>query len=97
MELVTILIGLAISVIALLFLIVSILMPFYVRSIMITNKEIRNHMQAASINARAKEHLDRATLTAVNNVIQIVWDMKEAQNSMPTYPVKPSNPTTDAK
>lgn len=97
MELVTILIGLAISVIALLFLIVSILMPFYVRSIMITNKEIRNHMQAASINTKAKEHLDRATLTAVNNLIQIVWDMKEAQNSMPAYPVEPSNPTTDAK
>ena len=72
MEISTLIIGSIILIFGILYLIVSFLLPFYVRRIMTASEQLRNKM--AKIDTI--EQIQRAQLTALNELIKILWDIK---------------------
>ena len=72
MELTTIIIGAITLIFGILYLIVSFLLPFYVRRIMTASEQLRNRM--AKIDTI--EQIQRAQLKALNEIIKINWEIK---------------------
>jgi len=72
MEITTIIIGAVILIFGILYLIVTFLLPFYVRRIMTASEQLRNRM--AKIDTI--EQIQRAQLTALNELIKIQWEIK---------------------
>ena len=72
MELTTIIIGAITLIFGILYLIVSFLLPFYVRRIMTATEQLRNRM--AKIDTI--EQIQRAQLKALNEIIKINWEIK---------------------
>ena len=72
MELTTIIIGAITLIFGILYLIVSFLLPFYVRRIMTATEQLRDRM--AKIDTI--EQIQRAQLKALNEIIKINWEIK---------------------
>jgi len=72
MEITTIIIGAITLIFGILYLIVSFLLPFYVRRIMTASEQLRNRM--AKIDTI--EQIQRAQLKALNEIIKINWEIK---------------------
>lgn len=72
MEITTIIIGAITLIFGILYLIVSFLLPFYVRRIMTATEQLRNRM--AKIDTI--EQIQRAQLKALNEIIKINWEIK---------------------
>ena len=72
MEITTIIIGTITLIFGILYLIVSFLLPFYVRRIMTASEQLRNRM--AKIDTI--EQIQRAQLKALNEIIKINWEIK---------------------
>lgn len=72
MELTTIIIGAITLIFGILYLIVSFLLPFYVRRIMTASEQLRDRM--AKIDTI--EQIQRAQLKALNEIIKINWEIK---------------------
>ncbi len=72
MEITTIIIGAVILIFGILYLIVTFLLPFYVRRIMTASEQLRNRM--AKIDTI--EQIQRAQLKALNEIIKINWEIK---------------------
>lgn len=72
MEITTIIIGAVILIFGILYVIVSFLLPFYVRRIMTATEQLRNRM--AKIDTI--EQIQRAQLKALNEIIKINWEIK---------------------
>ena len=72
MEITTIIIGAVILIFGILYLIVTFLLPFYVRRIMTASEQLRNRM--AKIDTI--EQIQRAQLTALNELFKIQWEIK---------------------
>jgi len=72
MEITTIIIGAITLIFGILYLIVSFLLPFYVRRIMTATEQLRDRM--AKIDTI--EQIQRAQLKALNEIIKINWEIK---------------------
>ena len=76
MEIISIILGLILSVLALIYVVVTFLLPFYVRRTMV----VAEKMEAKSIILDSKiasvEQLQRAQLAALNSLIEIQWEIK---------------------
>ena len=72
MEITTIIVGSLTLVFVIIYLFVTFLLPFYVRRIMTASEQLRNRM--AKIDTI--EQIQRAQLTALNELIKIQWEIK---------------------
>ena len=72
MEITTIIIGAITLIFGILYLIVSFLLPFYVRRIMTATEQLRNRMDKID----TIEQIQRAQLKALNEIIKINWEIK---------------------
>ncbi len=76
MEIISIILGLILSILALIYVVVTFLLPFYVRRTMV----VAEKMEAKSIILDSKiasvEQLQRAQLAALNSLIEIQWEIK---------------------
>ena len=72
MEITTIIIGTITLIFGILYLIVSFLLPFYVRRIMTATEQLRNRMDKID----TIEQIQRAQLKALNEIIKINWEIK---------------------
>jgi|SaaInlStandDraft_1057018.scaffolds.fasta_scaffold19015_5 flagellar biosynthesis protein FlhB len=72
MEITTIIVGSLTLVFVIIYSFVTFLLPFYVRRIMTASEQLRNKM--AKIDTI--EQIQRAQLTALNELIKIQWEIK---------------------
>ena len=72
MEIITLLLGFLGIIMGIMYLILSFLLPFYVRRTM----KAAEALQAKSARIDALEQIQRAQLAALNELIKIQWEIK---------------------
>jgi type II secretory pathway pseudopilin PulG len=72
MEIITLLLGFLGIIMGIMYLILSFLLPFYVRRTM----KATEALQAKSARIDALEQIQRAQLAALNELIKIQWEIK---------------------
>jgi len=72
MEITTIIVGSLTLVFVIIYLFVTFLLPFYVRRIMTASEQLRNRITKID----TIEQIQRAQLTALNELIKIQWEIK---------------------
>lgn len=79
MEIISIILGLILSVLALIYIVVTFLLPFYVRRTMVVAEKMDAKSMLLDSKIAAIEQLQKAQLAALNSLIQIQWDIKNAK------------------
>jgi len=76
MEIITMALALILSVLALIYLVVTFLLPFYVRRTMVVAEKMDTKSMLLDSKIAAIEQLQKAQLAALNSLIEIQWDIK---------------------
>jgi len=76
MEIITMALALILSVLALIYLVVTFLLPFYVRRTMVVAEKMDAKSMLLDSKIAAIEQLQKAQLAALNSLIEIQWEIK---------------------
>ena len=76
MEIISIILGLILSVLALIYIVVAFLLPFYVRRTMVVAEKMETKSIMLDSKIASLEQLQRAQLAALNSLIEIQWEIK---------------------
>jgi|SaaInlStandDraft_1057018.scaffolds.fasta_scaffold01243_12 hypothetical protein len=68
--------ALILSVLALIYLVVTFLLPFYVRRTMVVAEKMDTKSMLLDSKIAAIEQLQKAQLAALNSLIEIQWEIK---------------------
>jgi hypothetical protein len=78
MEIITMALALILSVLALIYLVVTFLLPFYVRRTMVVAEKMDTKSMLLDSKIAAIEQLQKAQLAALNSLIEIQWEIKNS-------------------
>ncbi len=78
MEIITMALALILSVLALIYLVVTFLLPFYVRRTMVVAEKMDAKSMLLDSKIAAIEQLQKAQLAALNSLIEIQWEIKNS-------------------
>lgn len=76
MEIISIILGLILSVLALIYIVVTFLLPFYVRRTMVVAEKMETKSIMLDSKIASLEQLQKAQLAALNSLIEIQWEIK---------------------
>ena len=76
MEIISIILGLILSVLALIYILGTFLLPFYVRRTMVVAEKMETKSIMLDSKIASLEQLQKAQLAALNSLIEIQWEIK---------------------
>lgn len=76
MEIISIILGLILSVLTLIYIVVTFLLPFYVRRTMVVAEKMETKSIMLDSKIASLEQLQKAQLAALNSLIEIQWEIK---------------------